>query len=150
MVATTLNIHVDVLSKINHAAAKFRKSRKAIIVFLLKQLMMDRRVLSRGFTAVRYQQDDDKECWHTFHIRFREDDNEYFVDLRKFSKCSVSCLLAIAVNQYIDELLLNEMKEVDNYPFMSNYVLLQDLVDGIICWRIYWGYPGEHLKTLKL
>ena len=151
MIATTLNIHVDVLTKINQIAAELRKSRKEIIILLFKRMMMDQRVLSRGFSTVRYQEDDEKENWHTFHIRFREDDNEFFVDLRKISKFSVSCLLAIAVKRYLG-ILIEDLKNriVDNYSSFKNYVLYREVVDGIISWHFYWGFPEKHLKTLRL
>ena len=151
MVATTLNIHVDILTKITHAALKLRKSRKEIIILLLKRMMKDQRVLGGGFSTVKYQEDDEKEYWRTFHIRFREDDNEFFVDLRKISKFSVSCLLAIAVKRYLGT-LIEDLKNgnVDNYSSFKNYVLRRDVVDGIISWHFYWGYPEKHLKTLRL
>ena len=151
MIATTLNIHVDVLSNINKVAAQLRKSRKEIIILLLKRMMEDQRALSRGFSTVRYQEDDEKVNWHCFHIRFREDENEFFVDLRKISKFSVSCLLAIAVKRYLGT-LIEDLKNgnVDNYSSFNNYVLYQGVVDGIISWHIYWGYPEKHLKTLRL
>jgi len=150
MITTTLNIHLDVLSKITQTAERLGKSRREIIVLLLMKMMKDHRLFGRGFSTVKYQLDDDKENWHCFHIRFREDENEFFVDLRKLCKFSVSCLLAKAVERYLGELLKNTEKKVDNYRNFNSYVLHREVVEGIISWRMYWGFPIKHLKTLRL
>ena len=114
------------------------------------RLMKDNRLRNRGFSTVTYQCDDLHENWHCFHIRFKEDENEFFVDLRKFSKFSVSYLLAMAVKRYLDDIIKDGVKSIDNYNLFSNYVLYHDVVEGIITWHIYWGFPIEHLKTLRL
>jgi len=150
MIITTLNIHLDVLSNISRAAGRLGKSRKDIIVLLLRRIMRDHHLFKHGFSTVKYQMDDDSGNWHCFHIRFREDENEFFVDLRKLTKCSVSNLVAKAVERYLAELIEDRVKSVDNYRYFSNYVLHSELIDGIISWRIYWGFPVEHLKTLRI
>ena len=150
MIITTLNIHLDVLSNISRAAGRLGKSRKDIIVLLLRRIMRDHHLFKHGFSTVKYQLDDDSGNWHCFHIRFREDENEFFVDLRKLCKFSVSCLLAKAVERYLGELQKNTEKKVDNYRNFNNYVLHREVVEGIISWRIYWGFPIKHLKTLRL
>jgi len=151
MIDTTLNIHVNILSRINHAALKLGKPRKEVIIFLLKRLMEDTGVLNSDFSTVKYQEDADPEHWRCFHIRFREDDYEYFLDLRKFSKSSVSCLLAMAVTRYLESLVEDfKTGAVDNYSLFRNYVLHWEVVEGIIAWHIYWGFPGNHLQTMRL
>ena len=150
MIATTLNIHISVLSKINYASQRLCKSRKKIIVMLLMKIMRDNCLFKQGFSTVKYQLDDIKCNWHCFHIRFREDENEYFVDLRKLTKYSVSCLLAMAVDRYLLKLMKHGRKSVDNNLYFTNYLLHREENDNIISWRLYWGFPTEHLKTLKL
>ena len=150
MIATTLNIHINVLSRITYASEKIGVSRRKIIILLLMQMMKDTRLRNRGFSTVMYQCDDIKENWRCFHIRFREDENEFFVDLRKFSKYSVSYLLAMAVERYLSKILENCVKFIDNYNIFNNYILHRYVIEGIISWHIYWGLPKEHIKTLKL
>ena len=100
---------------------------------------------------MKYQPDDVKKNWHCFHIRFREDENEFMVDLRKVCKFSVSYLLAKAVDLYLDKLWEEDVeKSVDNYRPFNNYVLHHEVVEGIISLHLYWGYPEKHLKTLRL
>ena len=150
MLATTLNVHHDVLAKITEIAVRHEKTLREIIVLLLKRIMDDHVGLMRGFTTVRYQSDDDRKNWHCFHIRFKHDEYEYFNDLRKVCKRSISLLISIAIDRYYDELTSAPINVVDNYTQFNNYVLRREVVGGIITWLLYWGYPERHLRTLRL
>ena len=149
MLATTVNLHRDVLARITKVAIRTNKSRRDIIVMLLMRLMRDHHAIYRGFTTVKYQQDDGRNKWHCFHIRFRHDEYEYFTDLRKLCKCSVSLCIALAVDRYLDELTIKFKKKiVDKYQRLCNYVLRREIIEGVICLHLYWGYPGKHMKKL--
>ena len=151
MLSTTLNIHVDVFAKINQEAVRLKKSRKFVIILLFMHIMKNYQLFMRGFSTVKYQPDDVKKNWHCFHIRYREDEKEYFEDLRKVCKFSVSYLLVKAVDHYLDKLWEEDVeKSVDNYRPFSNYVLHHEVIEGIISFQFYWGYPEKHLKTLHL
>ena len=104
------------------------------------------------FTTVKYQSDDMPENWHCFHVRFKPDEYEFFIDLGKVCKCSVSLLVALAVDRYTDELIKEKAvkKDVDNYILFKHYLLNKVIVDGIICWQMYWGIPINHLKTQRI
>jgi hypothetical protein len=148
---TTLNIHVDVLSRIYNAALKLNKSNREIIILLFMRIMQKYSMQQGKFSTVKYQPDDDRNKWHKFHICFKADENEFFGDLRKFCKFSVSYLLAIAVEEYLDKLMDDaEKKIVDNYPYFNSYLIYREIVEGIISWRLYWGYPVEEPKTFHL
>ena len=148
MIRTTLNIHVNVLSKICETAERLDTSMTKVIVLLLMRIMNDMDSFPHRFKTVSYQEDDVKENWHCFHIKFREDHNEYFIDLRKLCKFSVSFLLAIAVKRYLDK-LIEDMggKSGDNYVYYTNYVLHGEEIEGVNSFTFYWGFPEEHLKT---
>lgn len=65
--------------------------------------------------------------------------------MRNFFRCSVSLLVAYAVNKYLDKYILSILRKVkafggDNYRF-DNYILTKNLFDSSICWTIYWGDP---------
>jgi hypothetical protein len=152
MIETTINIHHDNFAKISDASMRTGKSHRNIIVALLMLIMADCGAFQREFTAVKYQEDDPAGEWHHFHIKYRVDENEFVTDLRKFCKFSVSLFLAIAVQKYIT-LLIGDTKKskiMNNYPRFCNYVLHRELIDGVISWHSYWGFPHEHLKTLLL
>jgi len=150
MLTTTLNIHKDILSKIMYASERLGKTKRDLIVLLLMRIMKNHNLFKHNFSTVKYQPDDDKDKWRCFHIRFREDENEFFSDLRKVSKFSVSFLVAKAVDNYLDKTLQDLEKAVDNYPYFKNYILYHEVVDGIMCWHSYWGMPVEQLKNLRL
>jgi hypothetical protein len=70
---------------------------------------------------------------------------EYYLDMRKFYKMSVSFILAYAVMKYINEVvneLLNGNKNTDNYSY-RNYIFIKTTSNETICWQIYWGVPQK-------
>ena len=87
---------------------------------------------------VQYQKRRNQDEWYTFHLQVREDDYEYFLDLRKLLKMSVSLILAYAVEKYLDK--LTKKNSTDNNRY-RNYVVIKDVVDNIICWKFIWGFP---------
>lgn len=150
MLATTFNIHSNILQKITEAANRLNTSQRDIIVLLLMKIMADHDRLIRGTSMVKYQHDDEGKKWHCFHIRLKNDEYEYFIDLRKVCKCSISLLIAIAVERYFEELMVCTKKHVDNYQLFNSYVFRRVVMDGIISWHMYWGYPEKELKALLL
>lgn len=140
---TTLNIDVEILKKIKLSAASRGISVSKLIIILLKMMMND--IVNPGELGrlVRYQERKEPGDWHTFHIHFRIDDYEYFLDLKKLRKMSVSCLLAYAVKRYLHKLT---NLEGDNYR-QQNYMIMKDLVDNIICWKFFWGFPQNIEKV---
>lgn len=144
MMKTTLNIHKDTLNKINLAAKSVNVSRSKMIILLLKEFMKDNKNKARLGMLVEYQDRDDNENWHLFHISFREDEYEYFTDLRKLMKMSLSLILSNAVIKFLAGHKLDLIKS-DNYPF-KNYVIIKEYIDNIICWKLIWGYAETALK----
>ncbi len=142
---TTLYIGVDVLNKISVAAQKFGISRSEMIIIILKKMMDDIGDPSVFGNLVRYQGRRRPEDWHTFHITLRPDDYEYFIDLRKLLKSSVSMILTIAVKRYLKK--CNIIKKADNYR--KNYVLIKSFIDKITCWNLIWGYPYNDEKLFN-
>jgi hypothetical protein len=150
MAATTINMHLDTLTSISRAAIKLKTSKRDIIVRLLMRIMREIDGFKAGFSSVRYQANDPEGRWHCFSINFKIDESEFFSDLRNFCKCSVSLLVAIAVEKYLGE-MIEELKEgLHNYFRFSNYIIHREMIDGIVCWRLYWGSPMDHLRTLLL
>jgi hypothetical protein len=135
---TTLNVNIGILNHITSAAESKRISRSELIAILIKKVMDENHMTISMGKLVKYQEKRSLENWHTFHLNLREDDYEYFLDLRKLFKMSVSLILAYAVEKYL--INLDEIDTTDNYRF-RNYVIIKEVVENIICWRCYWGYP---------
>jgi hypothetical protein len=106
------------------------------------KLLRDIERFQGGFTLVRYQARGALTNWHCFPISFKKEENEFFTDLRKLSKCSVSYLVAIAAEQYLNE-LLNEGANRHNYAEFTAYAIGKRIERDVVCWEFYWGNPGD-------
>jgi hypothetical protein len=143
---TTVTIHVNLFNRITQAAQKKKVSRSKLIITLLEMLMEKPSHPLRLGRLVQYQERKMPEEWHTFHISLMEDEYEYFQDLRKLLKMSVSLLIALAVKNFLND--PEDNINTDNYRFNS-YLIVQEIVDSVICWRLYWGYPAGILQQMK-
>jgi hypothetical protein len=143
---TTLNIRNDISEKITLAANSRGISRSEMMAILIKKVMDDVSNPGRMGRMVRYQKRCRPEEWHTFHLHVREDDYEYFLDLRKLLKMSVSLILAYAVEKFLDKLLKKYSTDNNRY---RNYVIIKDVIDDIICWKFIWGFPPNIGKLLN-
>ena len=140
MIETTLNINIETLEKINKISGVYKISRNKVIKNLLKKVMSKELNNFSLNKCVKYQNSDHKENWHKFHIILDVDEYEFFIDLRKFLKMSVSAIVAYAVKKYYKEIM--KVKKADNYLF-KNYVVIKEMINNVISWKIYWGWPGE-------
>ncbi len=140
IIETTVNIDVNVLWKISKASIIAGVSKHDIISSLLKRLSYDHRRLLQSWKRVRYQKRAGNNVWKCFHIMLWPDEYEFFLDLRKVCKRSVSYLIAYAVEKYLDEVINDLIKIVDNNRY-KNYTIIGRVVDGIVCWTYYWGIP---------
>ena len=142
---TTLNIRTDIMQLISHAAQAEEMFCSEMIVILLKKVMKDIRNPDCIGRLVQYQARCRPQDWHTFHIKWRWDDYEYFQDLRKLLKKSVSFLLAHAVMKFLSK--KGKINKNDNYLFV-NYSIIKETTDNIICWRFIWGFSPTMARRL--
>lgn len=143
-ISTTVCMYGDTLERINEIRAKRGMSRNDAVVMLLRRAMQAGAVLMKTGTAVRYQKSVGRGEWHVVHVRFARAEYEFFTDLRKVYKMSVSSLLAYAAMGFLDD-----GEEGDNYCFCSHD--LSFLNQGMMFrWIISWN-PTKHSpeKTRK-
>ena len=141
---TTLNIRADILERIDEAATRIGLSRSRVAVFLIKEVMTNIGNPEPIGKLVRYQRPCKPFEWRVIHVWYREDEFEYFQDLRKLLKMSVSLILSIGVQKYLRKLLKH--KRTDNYRFI-NYVLVKEIFENTLCWRMVWGYLPSLSRT---
>ncbi len=134
---TTLNINCDILKQITKAALRKKIAQSDMIILLLNKVMDNTQNPYFLGKMVKYQERRSPDQWHRFHIQLRPDEYEFFLDLRKLLKMSVSLILAYAVGKYLKLILRNT---TDNY-LHRNYLMIRELIDNIKCWKFYWGYP---------
>ena len=92
----------------------------------MQKLMSDSQKMLKSCSRVKYQERDVKENWHRLHVLMNEYEYEYYFDMRKFFKMSVSFILAYAVVKYLNEIineLLNRSISTDKYYF-RNYIFI--------------------------
>lgn len=142
---TTLNVHNDILEKINQAAQLRGISRSEMIIMLIKNVMKDVRNSVRFGMRVRYQKRSNPHSWETVHVRVGVDDYEYLQDLRRLLKMSISLVLAKAVKKFLKEI----MKKNDNDNYFKNYILIKEIFNGVICWKLVWGFPPGVEQILR-
>jgi hypothetical protein len=95
---------------------------------------------------VQYQGRRSSPEWRVFHIQVREDMYEYWLDLRKLLKMSVSLILAHAVKKFLCKLM--KINSTDNY-LCKNYIIIKEIIDSVIVWKFIWGYPPNLEKFLN-
>jgi hypothetical protein len=142
---TTINMDHAILKQITRAALVKRISRSRMIILLLNKVMHETHHPSFLGKMIKYQKRRRPDNWHKFHLQVKPDEYEFFLDLRKLLKMSVSLILAYAVEKYLKELI--NRKITDNY-LHKNYVMIREIVDNIKCWKLYWGYPPDIEKIL--
>lgn len=144
---TTVNISTNNLGKITRTAQSLGMSRSAMVIILIKMVMDDIPEPGRFGTLVKYQERKNQSDWSTVHLQVREDEYEYLLDLRKFLKMSVSLIIAYAIKKFLGKIHDKDITDNNRY---KNYVLIKEIVDNIICWRLFWGYPpsiGEYIPS---
>ncbi len=145
-IETTININPYVLGMISKAVLLTGQSKNNIISSLMHRLGDDHDKLIATWMRVRYQKRNEKGDWHHLHLTLRYDEYEFFLDLRKVFKFSVSCLVAYAVEKYLEEILNKILKGADNYRY-KNYMLQRVIVDDVICWILSWGIPRSVIAS---
>ena len=143
---TTLNIRTDIFKLLTGAAHRHGMACGGIIHLLIQKAAGDATLCRPTGGMVRYQKRSPSERWHVFHIHVREDVYEYWLDLRKLLKLSVSHILALAVKKYLAKLF--KQKYTDNYPF-KNYIIMKEVIDNVIIWKLVWGIPHNLTRLFR-
>jgi hypothetical protein len=143
---TTLNIHADIQKKIEETVISKGIIRRELIVLLLNKIMDETRHSVKMGRLVQYQKRRPRKEWRRVHVRFEADEYEYFLDLRKLMKMSLSHILAVAVEKYIDEISKGKRADKNRY---TNYLIINEEIDSISCWRMIWGYPPSIASALQ-
>ena len=151
MIDTTAYLDRKCIDMLAGMAEEAGISRSKLVVLLLKRVMKDHAALVRYDRAVRYQERKPVAQRIRLHVVVDLRDYEFFIDMRKLFKWSVSFLIAFAVQEHLDELMAKLADEkydeyADNYPY-HHYLIIPEKVDSAICWKIYWGIP-ENLNKL--
>jgi len=129
---TTINIQINIFEQIVEAAKTHGISSSEMILLLINKIAADIAIPEKIGSLVKYQTRRKPKDWHVFHVQVREDMYEYWLDLRKLLKMSVSLILAIAVKKFLSKPL--KIKTSDNY-LCKNYIIIKEVIDSVIIWK---------------
>lgn len=140
MVDTTIRVGREAAGRIAEICEN-RGIRKAALVSALVRFASGRmRPLPDGWLRVKYQGRRGKEEWRCLHLAVRPDEYEFFGDMRKVQRLSVSFIVAFAVEHFLDEMMETIGDDTDNYRY-RNYLIAQFLLGDVVCWVHCWGIP---------
>lgn len=150
---TTVNLSSKNAVSLEDAARQLHLKRSKLVAMLLRKMLKKAKSLQRYFTPVHYQKNIDGDEWKVVHIFIDDRDYEVFIDMRNFFKWSVSALLAMAINKYLDELLNADSKvlkdQYDNYKIID-YHCDAKLNKNMICWHIKWELSEKLAQKISL
>ncbi len=140
---TTINIKQEVLEKIDECAAQFSISRSQLVSLLINSMIKENHTDKNRFTRVKYQKRDENTTWKRPHLMFEQDMYEKCIDIRKLLKLSVSFIVLVAFNRYIDKVVSGLMNGVNTDNNAQNYICIGRKSRGIYSYVIFWDFPPE-------
>lgn len=142
--ATTINIDQINLKRLTNASLELSVSKAALISALLNYMSRKNFIQFEAKIGIEYQPRSLVHKWHVFHLRLKRDEYDFFQDMRRICKMSISYIIAYAIQNYLDEVMKLFSVNIDSYRY-HNYAILQSTIGDVICWVIYWGIPVKLL-----
>ncbi len=143
MYETSINIERDSYAKITEAAKRLGISRSRFVAILLERYVLQGKtpIVTRG--TVRYQQSREKEHWKKLHVVLPVHVHDFFDDVRKLWKLSVSFLVALAVEKFLNNSDFSEIAHfTDNY-WQGAHTIIQFKQNGLQYIVCCWGIPKK-------
>jgi hypothetical protein len=130
MIETSANLDASTYERIIAAANDNQIHVRHIVHVLFKRMLLDIPLKNKVFSRVKYQERISGRKWKLFRLRLSEAMYEGCVDMRKLHKMSVSFILDVAVDLYLDRAIaelkgvcIDEEMNPDNY--MDFYGLIR-------------------------
>jgi len=142
MIKSSVNINIGKLSLLENFSEVSKLPVNEIVALLLRKIMKDGKYSAKKFRAVKYQEIDPDKNWDTLTVYFEDVDYEFFTDMRKFFKESVSLLLSKAIDLFLDT-ILSEVEEILLNYADSDWDIRRDDVETGVIWSIFWIKPGK-------
>ena len=145
MIKSSVNINIGKLSLLEKFSEVNELSINEVVALLLRKILEDGKYSAKKFRAVKYQEIDPDKNWDTLTVYFEDVDYEFFTDMRKFFKESVSLLLSKAIDLFLDT-ILSEVKDILLNYADSDWDIRSDDVETGVIWSVYWIKPGQTQK----
>jgi hypothetical protein len=143
-IETTFSLREGSIDRLAAASEETGITRRDILSALMNYVSRRSDLQPRTRGAVSYQKKIGGERYCRLHALLRQDEYEFFIDMRKALKMSVSHIIAYAIDHYLDRLIELMQKNPDNYLY-HNYAMTQHIIDNVITWVYYWGIPPRLL-----
>ncbi len=153
---TTYVMCEDVIALLDEAEEKTKRQKEELLVLAMRMMLKDSENYYRPDGRIEYQKRIDTETGekitkHRVKMRLTHREYDYYQDMRKIFRRSISLVMAIAVRNYlaiIVEAIVNKTAKTvlaDTYQF-ENYAIFINRICYAPSFRIWWGLP----KNLEL
>ena len=136
---TSINIQVSLLAKLDNEAEKRGLSNQDLAVLILHSYAKKALKNLKIGETVKYQEKGEK--YKRIYLRLALNEYEFFLDIRKLAKCSVSKLLAIALDDFFLENVARKL--IPDKVELYGVQLLED-GSGIYEWHLIWGIGNNN------
>lgn len=156
-IETTCMMHEEAIGLLKEAEQITGKKRIELVILAMRKMLGNHAAYIRKYNRVEYQKRFDNETGerivkHRVKVRILEREYDYFQDMRKFFRRSISLIMAIAIKEYlhviIDELLTGNNIDTNNYTY-ENYALIEKCIKNITTFHIWWGIPPKLKHLLR-
>lgn len=147
MIATTYVVVDSVRESLAEAVTHTGVKANALAASAMEMLLQSYHEETKGGGGIAYQERTPRGSKKRVHFSLGEMEYEFFNDMRKFFRKSISFLIAIAVRKYLPiivERILNKVVALkkNNYP-LYKYAIRRKCIENNVFWLIYWGLPPE-------
>ncbi len=153
---TTYVMCEDVIALLAEAEERTKRPKEELLVLAMRMMLKDSEGYYRSDGRIEYQKRIDTETGekitkHRVKMRVNIREYDYYQDMRKIFRRSISLVMAIAVRTYlatIVEAIVNKTAKTvlaDTYQF-ENYAIFINRICYAPSFRIWWGLP----KNLEL
>ncbi|MCX7677748.1 MAG: hypothetical protein N2316_00875 [Spirochaetes bacterium] len=153
---TTYVMRTDVIEFLLNAQEKTCVCKEVLIIRAIQHMLKNHKKYLSNEGRIKYQDRINKQTGlpiskKRVKVRFLQKEYNYFQDMRKFFGRSISLIIAIAVFEYLENvvkmILRNKLNPFeDNYPY-HGYAWVEKRIENITYFKIWWGIP-ENLELL--
>lgn len=150
IIRTTYVLCEEVLKLLLDAQEKTKWSVEALLLMVMRKMMKSHEQYYRDEGRIEYQKRKDENDMpikkYRVKMKFLMRDYNYFQDMRRIFRRSISLNMAIAVYSYlveiVEKILKNDITAIkaDNYPYEC-YAIIGKCIENITTYRVWWGVP---------
>ena len=145
---SSIYIRDDLLSKLNNAANLLDMKRSRLIEALLIKFMDNTKGGEKTWKMLKYQKIDKGAGAAPICIFWRFDVYERSCDVKKAYKMSVSFVIAVAIENYLDELvreILDRLDKEGTYNYNTFYMINAHYHENSFIYTTVWNNPGPEI-----